>query len=38
MFGLFKDPIVTVAWLNFDHANQTVKNGLVTSYFFLKNN
>ena len=24
----FKDPIVTVARLNFDHTNQTVKNDL----------
>ena len=24
----FKDPIVTVAGLNFDHTNQTVKNDL----------
>ena len=44
MSWLFKDPIITVTWLNF-MPNQTVKNGLrakkiklLQMKFFLKNN
>ena len=28
MFWLFKDPIVTVAWLNFDHTQSNIKKWL----------
>ena len=39
---LFKDPIVTMAWLNFDHARSNSKNSLKRSnypklFFFSKN-